>query len=196
MDYNQTMNNVKILIPKGYYKLTPEDGPVFFLAGPVRGGSDWQKKVTEELSAKLEKCVVAIPYYYNNDEDFPLFKSATPGAEDKFDRQLAWERYYLEQAAKKGCIIFWLPEENKLKPRPLGAGPYATDTRGEVARWSVEQKYNPTYNVVVGAEENFFSLSQIERNWIADQGHDVKFARSISELVDMAVEKAANLTQK
>lgn len=184
------MNNVKILIPKGYYELTPEDGPVFFLAGPVRGGSDWQKTVVEELSKKLEKCVIAIPYYFAADEHFPLKETAEEGVPGKFGRQLAWERYYLEEAAKKGCIIFWLPEENKLKPRPLDAGPYATDTRGEIGRWSVEQKYNPDYNVVLGAEENFFSLSQIERNWIADQGHDVVFPRTIPELVDMAINKA------
>lgn len=187
------MNNVKILIPKGYYELTPEDGPVFFLAGPVRGGDDWQKKVVEQLSSKLEKCVVAIPYYFATDLHFPLQESATHGTEGKFDRQLQWERYYLEEAAKKGCVIFWLPEESKINPRPQDAGPYATDTRGELGRWSVEQKYNPKYNVVVGAEENFISLSQIKRNWTADQGHDVVFPDNISDLVDMAVEKVKSL---
>ncbi len=105
-------------------------------------------------------------------------------------------RNYLKEAVKKGCVIFWLPEENKLKPRPLDAGPYATDTRGEIGRWSVEQKYNPEYNVVLGAEENFFSLSQIKRNWIADQDHDVVFTDNIIDLVDIAVEKAGNLTEK
>lgn len=187
------MNNVKILIPKGYYELTPNDGPVFFLAGPVRGGDDWQKKVVEELSKKLEKCVVAIPYYFATDLHFPLQESASPGIEGKFDRQLKWERYYLEEAAKIGCVIFWLPEESKVNPRPLDAGPYATDTRGELGRWSVEQKYNPNFNVVVGAEENFVSVSQIKRNWIADQGHDVVFPNNIVDLVDMAVEKARKI---
>lgn len=187
--------STKILIPKGYYELTREDGPIFFLAGPVRGGDDWQKKVVEELSKHLEKCVVAIPYYYIENDYFPLRESAERGIEGKFERQLQWERFYLEEAANKGCIIFWLPEESRTNPRPASAGAYATDTRGELGRWSVEQKYNPGYNIVVGAEENFPSLSQIKRNWIADQEHHVVFPDTIESLVEKAVKKvkASNL---
>lgn len=184
---------MKILTPKSFYKPDPEYGPLFFLAGPVRGGDDWQKKCCEEIEKLIPNFYAAIPYYHNAGEIFPLLEKGEASNSDEivFARQLDWERYYLEYAAKHGCIIFWLPEESKTNPRGPGEGAYATDTRGEIGRWSVELKYNPTYRVVVGAEPGFPSVSQIERNFGFDQSKEVRFPGTLTETVREAVGKVS-----
>lgn len=183
---------LKIIIPKTLCEIDPNYGPIFFLAGPVRGGDDWQKRCCEKILELTPHFYAAIPYYHSSEISFPLMKIAMEGTLNHFSRQLDWERHYLALAAKQskqhGCIIFWLPEESKTNPRTDGA--YATDTRGEIARWSVELKYNPTYNVVVGAEQGFPGLSQIHRNFIADQGSDFPFYPTLTETVKIAVSKA------
>ncbi len=180
---------MKIITPKTFCEIDPNYGPLFFLAGPVRGGDDWQKTCCEEIAKSIPNFYAAIPYYRKTLDEFPLADLAEKGIEDKFARQLDWERYYLEKAAREGCIIFWLPEESKTNPRPADGGAYATDTRGEIARWSVELKYNPQFRVVVGAEPGFPSVSQIERNFGFDQGCEVKFPTTLEETVKAAVEK-------
>ncbi len=166
---------MKIIIPKTYVEIDLAYGPIFFLAGPVRGGDDWQKRAVEEISKHLTNFYVAIPYYYNNLQNFPLIAKGEHGVEGKFVRQLNWERYYIDLASKHGCQIIWLPEESKTNPRDEGN--YANDTLGEIARASVELKYNPQNRVVAGAEKGFYSLSQIQRNFALDQGStgDLKF---------------------
>lgn len=158
-----------ILTPPTYYDLTGVDGPVFFLAGPVEGGGDWQKTCYEELCKLHPTFVAAIPYYGTDKQKFPLLEHAyhDKTGDTTFLSQLDWERHYLKKAANDGCIIFWLPEESKTSPRLVG--PYASDTRGEIARWSVEQKYNPGYRIVVGAEAGFYGLRTIQRNWNDDR---------------------------
>lgn len=168
---------MKIIVPNTLVEIDPLYGPLFFLAGPVRGGEDWQKKAVEELQRYLKQFYVAIPYYHHSREHFPLLERKEPGIEGRFKRQLNWERHYIDLASKNGCLIFWLPEESKINPRLPDEGPYATDTRGEIARASVELKYNPKNRVVAGAEKDFYSLSQIQRNFALDQGFidDTKF---------------------
>lgn len=184
---------MRIIVPKNYCEIDENYGPLFFLAGPVRGGGDWQKKCCEEIQKKISNFYVAIPYYYNDNEAYPLMKVGLSGDGNIFQRQLDWERYYLELASKKGSIIFWLPEESKTNPRKPEEGPYATDTRGEIARWSVELKYNPACRVVIGAEKDFFGLCQIQRNFSFDQGFEYPFFQTLEETVREAVSKVSQL---
>jgi len=179
---------MKIIIPKTLVEINPNYGPTFFLAGPIRGGDDWQKQCCEEIRKLIPHFYAAIPYYHSPEIHFPLMDQAEEGIPNHFKRQLDWERYHLEFAAKHGCIIFWLPEESKKNPRTSGA--YATDTRGEIARWSVELKYNSAYRIAVGAEAGFPGLSQIYRNFCADQGYDFPIRPTLAETVKMAVAKA------
>lgn len=183
---------MKIILPKNLPEIDLNYGPLFFLAGPVNGGGNWQKRCCELLKNVIPNCYVAIPYYHDNPDKLTLNDEEIKGREDVFERQLDWERYFLEFAAKNGCLIFWLPEEDKNNPRPQERGPYATDTRGEIARWSVELKYNPTHRIVIGAEPNFHSLSQIQRNFSKDQGHECIFPETLEETVQEAVKKAVN----
>jgi hypothetical protein len=185
---------MKIILPKTFVEYDPSYGPIFFLAGPVRGGNDWQKDAVEELKKHLDKFYVAIPYYYNNLGNFPLMNQREPGIEGKFIRQLNWERHYIDLASKHGCLIFWLPEESITNPRLPHEGAYATDTRGEIARASVELRYNPKNRVVLGAQEGFHSLSQIQRNFALDQGGEgdekYNFYNTLQLTIENAVKKS------
>jgi len=182
---------MKIIIPKTLVEIEPTYGPLFFLAGPLQGGDDWQRKCCAEICKHMPDSYVAIPYYDNKELDFPLMRRAVDGSDvvGYLGRQLDWERYYLARAAKHGCIIFWLPKESKEKPRTSGA--YASATRGEIARWSVELKYNPHYRIVVGAEPEFPDLSEIHRNFIADQYSSVQFYSTLAETVAAALKKVS-----
>lgn len=184
---------MKILIPKNKHIINPKGGPLFFLAGPVRGGHDWQRDCYELLCQKLQNFYAAIPYYHKpGTQTFSLLEKAEPGESNlaPFARQLDWERKYMEIAVKIGCLIFYLPEESLIEARPKEEGPYATDTRGEIARWSVHKHYHPEFRMVVGAEPQFHGLSQIQRNLSADMGYEFPIYSSLEETVDAAIAEA------
>jgi hypothetical protein len=154
--------HMKILLPKTLYTIDPSYGPLFFLAGPIRGGGDWQATAVEEIGKCLSKFYAVLPCRY--EDTHPLMQMRLSGDEGYFARQLTWERHYLSLAAVLGCIIFWLPCEGREHPR-IGGEPYAMDTRGELGEWRGALMHGPSLRVVVGAERNFPGLSQIERNF-------------------------------
>jgi len=182
---------MRIVLPNTHCRILPGHGPYFYLAGPVRGGGDWQKKCCEEIQKIIPHFYVAIPYSHHSKESFPLMNQGMQDTPNIFPSQLAWKRHYMKHAAKHGCLIFWLPEENKENPRLPEEGSYATNTRGEIARWSVELKYNPSHNIVVGAEPLFPSLSQIQRDFSLDQGQESTFHTSLEAMVRVAIDKAS-----
>lgn len=175
---------MRVILPKTFVELGPSS-KLFFLAGPVRGGGDWQYQCCLELAKHLSDFTVAIPTRYGTDH--PLMAYRVPGDENMFDRQLTWERYYLEFAANWGCILFWLPEEDKEHPHP-GPEPYGMDTRGELGEWRGQMMYSGSYRVVIGAEAGFHGLSQIQRNF--DQALKRKF--TIHETLEATVAAAVH----
>src|SRR5262249_16051903 len=117
---------MKLILPKRMVKLVPEQWPIFFLAGPIKGGRSWQKNAAELLERLVGECFVASPLIFDG-ADLPI---GIPN----FDRQLDWERHYLELGSERGCIVFWLPCEDRENPCPKDH-PYARDTRGELGEW-------------------------------------------------------------
>lgn len=177
-----------LILPKNGVVLNLKKGErLYFLAGPIRGGGDWQAKAIKLLTEKDPDCYIVCPCRYDSGHE--LFKfSLLPDTESsggdgevsnsiEFPNQTLWERYYLEQASYYGSIIFWLPCENKENPRKKGGGPYARDTYGEIGRWSLKSSkpyqfslnnYSPRVNVVFGAEKDFPGLGVIKKNLEAD----------------------------
>lgn len=152
-----------LILPKNLVEV-PDITPLYFLAGPIRGGGDWQATAFQLLQKHDPGCAIACPSRW--DHTHPLFKNAVAGKANAFDRQLAWERYYLELAGihhPRGCILFWLPLESETRPHP-GPEPYAMDTRGELGEWRMRIKHEGA-RVVIGGERGFHGLSQIERNF-------------------------------
>jgi hypothetical protein len=181
---------VHILLPKTYVDI-PSNIPVFFLAGPVRGGDDWQVRCIKLLDEKLngKDFYVAIPYYVDIlPKDHIAVIGRAAGDENYFPRQLNWERHYLDLASTQGAIIFWLPEESKVNPR-VGGGPYATDTRGELGEWRGRMVYDKLLAVVVGGEEGFEGFDVLKRNFKFVAGDEFKIYSTLEDTVAAAVEK-------
>ena len=182
---------MKIILPKDLIELDDyQDHPLFFLAGPVRGGGDWQLFMCGMLERLVPDCIIAAPMRW--DESHPLYahRMQTEGME-AFERQLEWEQHYLEMAAEvhpKGCIIFWLGCQ---KEERTDSDPYAMDTRGELGEWRGRMIYRPSLSVVVGAEEGFPGLSQIKRNFDAALFCDFPIYKTMGETAKAAILVAA-----
>jgi len=137
---------------------------IFFLAGPVRGGAKWQVYMARLIHELSPGCAIAIPCRWNFLN--PLYQYRAEGVETHFERQLSWERYYLNVASWSGCIVFWLPcESTRPDEKHPGPEPYAMDTRGELGEWRGRMMHDRSIKLVVGAEPGFLGLSQIERNF-------------------------------
>ncbi|HYD93652.1 MAG TPA: hypothetical protein VEB18_04355 [Candidatus Paceibacterota bacterium] len=175
---------MKVILPKT--RVDPElyrHKKLFFLAGPVRGGGDWQQHMCKELDQLLVDYVVAIPQRYS--DDHPLQQYRLSGDENGFSRQLDWESFYLDEASRSGGVVFWLGFENAESPHP-GPEPYAMDTRGELGEWRTHKQYRPDVRLFIGADERFYGLSQIERNCKRQIGPDFRIYPSMRELAHAA----------
>jgi len=184
---------MRIILPKTLCEVDPLYGPFFFLAGPIRGGGDWQRKCIDEISLRMPHFYAALPCRY--DQTHPLSSRRMPGVEDQFEHQLSWERRYLSLAAygfepaAPGCLIFWLPCESRSNPR-TGEGSYAMDTRGELGEWRGRMMSNHRLNVVVGAEAGFPGLSQIQRNFNEALNCDFPIYPTLERTVIAAIGKS------
>jgi hypothetical protein len=180
---------MQILVPKftlGYGDYIP-DSPIFFLAGPVRGGGDWQHHMALLLSEAVPECVIAIPCRW--DDTHSLGCHFVRSTRISFERQLNWERHYLKEAGigfAPGCILFWLPPESEQDPHP-GPEPYSMDTRGEIAEWRMRMKFQNA-RVVIGCPdpEAYHGLSQIHRNYSLELGYTFPIHRTMSDTVKAA----------
>ena len=180
---------IQVILPKSLVAWD-DSLPLFFLAGPVRGGGDWQQKMCRELQKRLTDFYVAIPCRYT--DSHPLWHSRAPGSENFFNRQLEWERNYLECAGEDtgiGCVIFWLACESKTAPHP-GPEPYAMDTRRELGEWCGRMFYNESVRVVIGAEKEFLGLSQIQRCYDEVSGDKFPIYPTMEATVEAAVKRA------
>lgn len=187
---------MKIILPKTLVPTTNLAGfPLFFLAGPVRGGDDWQSRcaflLEESLRDKVAEFHVAIPHRYENGH--VALRHEAEGKEE-FVRQLPWERHYLDLASgwepgiANACILFWLPCESTVNPRE--DGPYAQDTYGELGWVRGMARAKKDLRVVIGAEPDFHGYSQIKRNAQADFGPDFRIYSSLEETVEAAIKKS------
>ena len=133
---------MKIILPKELVEIFDyKTVPIFFLAGPVLGGGDWQQEMCLEIKRQLGErdFIAAVPCRYGQTHFLRNFKVS--GKTGVFEHQLDWERLYLHLASRYGCIVFWLPEESKMNPRSDGL-PYAMDTRGELGEWRGQLMHN------------------------------------------------------
>lgn len=179
---------MKVILPKQQVDTNTTSHPVFFLAGPIPGGDDWQYRMAKIIQRRCDDCFLATPSArYGEGHPLEAFHAELLGYE--FPRQLSWERHYLEQAAFHGCIIFWLPCESKTSPRTDGL-PYAMDTRGELGEWRGRLMEASFLKVVVGAEIGFPGLSQIQRNFNEALKIPFPIYGSMEETVDAALRMA------
>ncbi len=181
---------MKIVLPKDHVGLSEYgDFPIFFLAGPVLGGGDWQYEMCGEIRSQLGErdFLVAIPQRYGQNHFLRNFRVS--GKTGVYERQLDWERHYLHLAGTHGCIIFWLPEESVEHPRNDGL-PYAMDTRGELGEWRGQLMYNHFLRIVIGGEKNFPGLDGVVRNFKSAIHPDFPIYENMRALASAAITKA------
>jgi hypothetical protein len=179
---------MKFILPKSLCPEVKIDMPLFFLAGPVRGGGDWQNRAVELISKRKDDCYIVNPWRYP--EEHWTHSLATEGGDNHFHSQTMWERHYLEIASRLGCILFWLGCEDIRNPRSKEDGPYARETYGEIGRWSVRLANDHNLRVVFGADPNFPGLKQIKANIVADtDGSYSRFPTTLKATVRMALDK-------
>lgn len=169
------MNLMNIVTP--HRVVIPEKGrKVVFLAGPIRGAEDWQETAIDFIAERCPDVLVVSPAHYTKFHRF--FRKQLKGMSEKdivdaglshlFESNTAWERFYLEYAAKNGVILFWLPCESELNPRDPKSGPYGRDSYGELGEWRTrkvfEEKLGQKINLVIGGNERFSGLHVIKQN--------------------------------
>ena len=180
---------MKILLPKIYVGSSAIADPLFFIAGPIRGGGNWQEKCLKKLATLLTKFVAVIPCRWESGH--PLYHYHLEGRDNVFERQTDWEFHYLMETAgrssnKRGCIIFWLPEESKEHPRDDGQ-PYACDTRGEIGFWRAQVAHDRNICLVIGADPGFPGLRVIQRNFHLIFGESFTIYPTLDLTVEAAV---------
>ncbi len=185
------MPNVGLILPNHRPNIfTRRKDPFFYLAGPVLGGGDWHYDMIDLLSDKVGRCIIANPSYYNATHPLHPLRLKETAESQTFERQKLWERHYMLHAAKaarRGTLIFWLPAEDKHKPRRDG-NPYAMDTRGEIGEWRGRLMHDRDLRVIVGAEERFPGLSQIVCDFKDALGSEFEILTSLEAVANAAAE--------
>jgi len=158
--------------------------PVIFLAGPIRNAPKWQEEAINIFLEKNEAVFVASPTRELG-SDLMLFTEVDkPSEYELFERQRAWEQYYLYTAAEKGCIIFYLPKEAEEKEFPDKL--YAHITMMELGEWIARCKMDKEINLVIGTDGNFPEWSTIEYE-LRTELPIVPICNSLKETIETAI---------
>ena len=127
----------RVITPPDNPTLDDSDPPVVFLGGPIQGAPDWQAKAIELLGDKL---IVANPR-----------RAIIDPATFNFEEQVDWETQWLYEAARSGCIVFWLCNQETEHPERV----YAQTTRIELGEWVHRSRLEWGRRVVIGIDSNF-----------------------------------------
>lgn len=132
-------------------ELTPLEGPVIFLAGPIQGAPNWQEE--------------AIAYFQQAAPDIHIASPRRVYLPGKFNyaKQVDWETHFLNRAAEQGVVLFFLAKEAE---RVEGRA-YAQTTRFELGEWKAKHQWLGT-RLVVGIEEGFTNARYIRRRLMQD----------------------------
>jgi hypothetical protein len=124
-----------ILLPP---TITPVEGPIVFLAGPIQGAPDWQAEALYWFAAHAPALAVASPRRLDRSRAFD------------YVAQVDWETHHLRRAAACGVILFWLAREAEHVPGRA----YAQTSRFELAEWKVRHERDGV-RLAVGIEDGF-----------------------------------------
>lgn len=148
------------------------NAPVIFLAGPIKGACQWQKRAISTIQGMSGEIFVANP------------RREYGAGEFNFDAQVDWETHFLRRAATKGVILFWLANEQEHDC----SRPYAQTSRFELAEWKMKHEYE-NIQLVVGIEEGFTGAGYITRR-LSQDCPNVPICSSLEETCRKAVELA------
>ncbi|MFA7315608.1 MAG: nucleoside 2-deoxyribosyltransferase domain-containing protein [Candidatus Paceibacterota bacterium] len=186
-------NKTKIHLPRSYYgnemrknvRIEPFLLPTIFLAGPIRNAPKWQEEAIKILLDRDEKLFVSSPTRELSKDLMSSVEKDNPFNYQTFERQRAWEQYYLNSASQKGCIIFWLPRE--AEPKEFPDKVYAHITMMELGEWIARKKADKEINIVFGSDGNFPEWSTILYE-IASELPTVPIRNSLEDVIDTAIQ--------
>jgi hypothetical protein len=185
---------LKIIVPKRYVRLKYEydNMPLLYLAGPVRGGGDWQQRMCRAIELQHPDSIIVVPIRWTESHPLaPYFLPADKGTAGHFPQQRHFEWHYLDQAGElwwPRCIIFWLGTQRDY--RPPEDGPYGQDTLGEVGEWRGRMMHNPAAHVVIGGESGFPGFEMIQANFSHRIKRNFPIYTTMEETVAAALEVA------
>jgi len=163
----------KIIIPPRYLEV---EGPVIFLAGPIRGAENWQGRAIHYIRSKNLELHIASPRRSVLTQDnFP---------EDTFDEQIDWEHYYLRRTSENGVILFWLAKE--IEHRCNRA--YGQTTRFELGEAAAIHHFS-NIKVVVGIDEGFTGAKYI-RKTLSKKYPNIPVSNTLEKTCDLAIQLA------
>jgi hypothetical protein len=165
--------------------------PFFQFDGPIQGGADWQARGFRYLHQKLPYFAVAVRNKYDSRHELFLFTVKTH--RNSFHNSSCWERYCRDIVLrlKYGCLVFWLPVEDKSQPRHDG-GVYGDETRGTLNECAKRFRREGPLNIVIGAEEGFPGLKKIREEFNYASDGSFIFQPTLEATLDAAIEKVAH----
>jgi len=174
---------------KGFKQQIPtDDKPVLFLAGPIRNAPPWHNEAIRIVHRQNDNVFIAAPIRRVEDDIKPLIETHKPDAIN-LPRQRGWEIHYLYQAAKKGCIVFWLPAE--LPITEFEGKIYAHITMMELGGWIARKKIDDSINLVIGTDGNFPEWETVKFD-IENETPNVPICYSLEETILTALNKIKN----
>lgn len=162
------LNMGKIIIAP--HKETVE-GPLIFLAGPIHGAPDWQSEAIGFLGVNPSLYIASPRRVVEGENNLT--------GNEKFT-QIAWEHFYLNQAARTGVTLFWLP-----KPLDTTLRSYSETSRFELGE-AVARHYLQKIRLVVGIESGF-SDEEYLRLTLATKAPDVPIVGNLEEACERAL---------
>jgi hypothetical protein len=136
---------------EGNKLLVEPNQPVMFLAGPIRNAPKWHHEAIRHALKANTNTFVAVPIRDVPDDIRPFVIADI--AQPTFERQRAWELYYLEKARNNGCVVFWLPKEADVKE--FQDKIYAHITMMELGTAIGLYSLMPAIKMVVGTDGEF-----------------------------------------
>ncbi len=189
MTYTKLMSPMKVhAVTEGINAKIDTDLPVVFSAGPIRNGPMWHDDAIRYALKREEAIFFATPRR-KLDSDLKRFLVECPIGCDRFERQRPWERHYLNLAAEKGCVFFWLckplPREQWTDPEKS----YAQITMLELGEWIARKAIDPSIRLVIGTDGSFPEWRTI-LNEIEHELPDLPLYASLASTVNAAIDVA------
>ncbi len=156
----------KILLPPEIKKVNP---PLIFLAGPIQGAEHWQNEAIKIIQKLNPNINIASPRRDYLDGEFV------------YEAQVDWETHYLNEAAQKGLILFWLAKEAEHD----GKRSYAQTSRFELAEWKIKHERDRV-KLVLGIEDGFTGAQYIRHRFSQDCP-EIRILDSLEKTCEMAV---------
>jgi hypothetical protein len=177
---------------------TPEEGvsleptlraPLFFLAGPILGGDDWEFRMANRiLKQEPQALIVHASRWSGTKRSMRYYHPAFPELDKQ---QLVWKRHYFRKAGLEpnvcGCVIFWLPLESMTNDPHPGPEPYATNTQRDLGKFIAFAETTRNMRVVIGGNPRFYGLEAILFELSNATGEEFPFHETKKETIDRAI---------